>query len=721
MIRTHRALIVASVGLPLIVLAIGSALAWQSAVADGQVRLRRTVDVAHENAARVFETYRLVLKEADAALPASSDLEIASREREFHDRLAAMIDRLPQVKDLFVVDEQGHPIVSARLYPVPRELTVADRDYFQATRSGEPGLAVGGLQVSRVDQATSFFVAVPRMAPDSRFHGSVVVSVDPTYFENYWQRNDLADTTPNGMTLVLFRSDGAFLVRWPQPIRAGGAMASQSFHAQLAKAPEAGSYQLRFPDDGLFRMLAYRHVENLPLYVVASLRESGVTAAWLAAMVKHLYFGVPATLALFSLAVAAARRARREHTALELLEVESRRREIAEEAFRQSQKMEAVGRLTGGIAHDFNNLLMAMSGSVEHLIRVAPQDDERTRRYTAMAREAVQRAATLTHRLLAFARQQPLETKPVNLNRLVTGTSELLLRTLGEDIRIETVLAGGLWTIESDANQLENSLLNLAINARDAMPEGGKLTIETANAHLDDAYAAAHAEVTPGQYVLLAVTDTGRGMPPEIVGRVFDPFFTTKPAGRGTGLGMSMVYGFVKQSGGHIKIYSEIGRGTTIKIYLPRSATQADVAADQPVAPPQVPRGRGETVLVVEDDDAVREISIASLQELGYQAMGARDARSALELIRQNHDIALLFTDVVLPGGMDGRALAEQARLLRPGLQVLFTTGYTPNAIIHNGVLDAGVHLLTKPFTTATLGVKLAAMLAAARTAASGN
>jgi signal transduction histidine kinase/ActR/RegA family two-component response regulator len=716
--RSHRVLILACIVLPMSVLAVGSYFAWRAAVETGLARLGRTIDVAHENAARVFETYKLLLGEADDPIADLSDVEIGARERELHERLAAMIATLPQAQDLQVFDVQGHPLVSARVYPVPHDVSVADQDFFRNLPDARDNLTIGSLQVDRLDHEPSFDVAVPWISRAGVFRGGLAVSVNPAYFQNYWRRNELADETPAGMTMVLFRSDGAFLARWPQPIRIGsGVRASPSFHAKLATNPDAGAYKQRFPDDGIFRMLAYRRVDEMPLYVVASLRRSSITERWLSTMAEYLYFGVPATLALVSLAVAAARRARRESEALALLRVESQRREQAEAAFRQAQKMEAIGRLTGGIAHDFNNLLTAISGSVEYLVKAIPTQDDRTRRYAAMARESVQRAATLTHRLLAFSRQQALETKSVNLNRLVAGMSELLRRTLGEDVQIETVLAGGLWPTESDPNQLENTLLNLAINARDAMPDGGKLTIETLNAHLDASYAAAHAEVEPGQYVQLAVTDTGCGMTPEIVGKVFEPFFTTKPAGKGTGLGMSMVYGFVKQSRGHIKIYSEVGRGTTVKIYLPRSPQSAELPPDLSEAPPRPPQSHGETVLVVEDDDAVRGLSVATLQELGYRVISARDAAAALDLLRGNPDVRLLFTDVVLPGSLNGRRLAEQACILRPGLPVLFTTGYTPNAIIHNGVLDSGVHLLSKPFSAAELGAKIAAMLAAVRQA----
>ncbi len=393
------------------------------------------------------------------------------------------------------------------------------------------------------------------------------------------------------------------------------------------------------------------------------------------------------------------------------LETEMAERQALETTLRQAQKMEAIGQLTGGIAHDFNNLLTAIGGGIEILINAVPNPDERVQRFAALGRDAVQRATRLTHRLLAFARQQPLEIQTVDLNRLIAGMSELLIRTLGEHVEVETVSATGLWLTRTDPSQLENALLNLAINARDAMPQGGLLTIETANVALDAVYAAAQMDVEAGQYVMLAVSDTGTGMSRETVARAFDPFFTTKAVGKGTGLGLSMVYGFAKQSGGHIKIYSELGCGTTIKLYLPRAVPIAETVLSQPVTVSAAPVQRDETILVVEDDDAVRAFSLGFLRDLGYTALAASDAAMALDLLYRNAEVTVLFTDVVLTGGMDGRQLAKQATLLRPNLRVLFTTGYTPNAIIHGGILDPGVHLLPKPFTAATLGAKLRSLL----------
>jgi PAS domain S-box-containing protein len=377
-----------------------------------------------------------------------------------------------------------------------------------------------------------------------------------------------------------------------------------------------------------------------------------------------------------------------------------------EEALRQSQKMEAIGQLTGGVAHDFNNLLQVIIGNLDTIMRNVSDDAPRLKRAASQALNGARRAASLTQRLLAFSRRQPLDPKPVNVNVLVTGLSDMVHRTLGETVGVETVLAAGLWQIEADANELESAILNLAVNARDAMPEGGRLTIETANAHIDDAYATSYAEVVPGQYVCISVSDTGKGMDDATVARAFEPFFTTKPVGKGTGLGLSQVYGFVKQSGGHIKIYSEIGEGTTVKIYLPRLAS--DVVAAEDDVEGVIPDSDGEeTILVLEDDDDVRTYSVEILRELGYRVIEAHDGPSALRLLERQTRVDLLFSDVVLPGGMTGAQVAEQARVLRPELKVLFTTGYARNAIIHQGRLDKGVRLITKPFNSADLAVKV--------------
>jgi signal transduction histidine kinase/DNA-binding response OmpR family regulator len=391
----------------------------------------------------------------------------------------------------------------------------------------------------------------------------------------------------------------------------------------------------------------------------------------------------------------------------EAVEVTERRQ--AEEALRQAQKMEGIGQLTGGVAHDFNNLLTVIVGSLETLRRQIGKpgfDPDGVVRSVDSAMRGAQRAASLTQRLLAFSRQQPLDPKPVDVSRLVTGMSDLLHRTIGEQISVETVLSAGLWRTNIDANQMEMAIINLAVNSRDAMPNGGKLTIETANTQLDERYVAHQAEVVPGQYVMLAVSDNGSGMSRETVAKAFEPFFTTKDIGHGTGLGLSQVYGFVKQSGGHVKIYSEPGQGTTVKIYLPRLYSNEAVGAAEPAQ--RIAKGRdGETILAVEDDNDVRAHTCGILRELGYQVLEAANGMAALGVLQAHPEVDLLFTDVGLPGGMNGRQLAGAARGLNRKLKVLFTTGYARNAIVHDGRLDPGVQLITKPFSFAGLSEKL--------------
>jgi signal transduction histidine kinase/ActR/RegA family two-component response regulator len=400
------------------------------------------------------------------------------------------------------------------------------------------------------------------------------------------------------------------------------------------------------------------------------------------------------------------------------LMAEMKRREVAEATLRQAQKIETIGQLTGGIAHDFNNMLTVIMGNLDTARRRLNTLDNAAVlvRPIDAALQGARNAAKLTHRLLAFSRQQALEPVALNLNSLIAGVADMLVRTVGETVKVETVLGAGLWTTFADANQVESSLINLIVNAKDAMPDGGKLTIETSNAFLDEAYVAAFGDLKPGQYVMLSVTDTGHGIAPAMLEKVFEPFFTTKGPGKGTGLGLAMVHGFVKQSGGHIRVYSEVDEGTTVKIYLPRlvGPLPAKAVPFGPVAVNDVTPRRanpGETVLLVEDDLGVREYAIGVLEDLGYRVVAAEDGSEALKAFEAAERVDLLFTDVVLGGSMNGRQLAEAIKARKPGLPVLFTTGYTRNAIVHQGRLDAGVHLLSKPYTQRDIAEKVRALI----------
>lgn len=390
---------------------------------------------------------------------------------------------------------------------------------------------------------------------------------------------------------------------------------------------------------------------------------------------------------------------------------EMQKREQSEAQLRQFQRMEAVGNLTGGIAHDFSNMLAVVTSGLTLIQRHLARGDTDVGKFIDGAMQGAEGAASLTRRLLAFSRQQPLSPEVVDCNRLISDMSDLLMRTMPENIEIDVVLGERLWRSYIDVPGLENAILNLVVNARDAMPDGGKVTIETSNAHLDDTYAAENAEVTPGDYVMVEVTDAGTGIDKAVLDKVFEPFFTTKEPGRGTGLGLSQVHGFIKQSGGHIRIYSELGRGTAVKLYLPRHSEERSRPGTRSRRVEALPLAcGGETILVVEDELAVRHGTVSMLEELGYVVLEAEDGTSALRALDEHSEVALLITDVVMPG-MNGRQLADEAIQRRPGLRVLFASGYARNAIVHHGTLEPGVHLIAKPFTLETLAQKVSELL----------
>jgi signal transduction histidine kinase/ActR/RegA family two-component response regulator len=703
-----RGMIAASVIVPLLVLAGGSWVAWRDTVAAADAELRGDLAVASEQTARVLDTHVLLGGRVNDLLGNLTDEEVAARELELHDKLVAMIAGYGQITAIVVTGKDGSALVGSSRYPADHRINFSDRGYFVALRGGTAPFEIGGIVVGRLTHEPLFSVAIRRGNDPKHFAGVIMVGVAPSYFSNF-DRAMFADD-PNFSAGVL-RADGTLLAAYPQTVPTDEATATDSQLADAAQHTPDGMMRGHATLDGSDQLIAYRKLVNYPVIVTVGRRWNSVVGEWRDLIATHLVFGIPATVCLLMLSLLATRQWRHQHDTLAQLQAEVARRELAEEALRQSVKMEAVGRLTGGIAHDFNNHLTVINSNIELLQRRLPPNNEALVRLTEAAMSGVQRAATLTHRLLAFSRQQPLDPEPLDVGRLVSDMSDLLRRTLGESIAIETVLAGGLWQTKVDANQLENVLLNLAVNARDAMPDGGKLTIETANTHLDDAYAASHSEVTTGQYVLLAVTDTGTGMTQDVIDKAFEPFFTTKPLGRGTGLGLSMVYGFVKQSGGHVAIYSEAGQGSTIKVYLPRFVRVEPRPAPGSDTVKEHPRGTGETILVVEDDEEVRRSSVEALRELGYEVLEAGDAMDGVRLIVDRGPIDLLFTDVGLPGGVNGRALADAAQSAQSGLRVLFTTGYTRNAILHNGVLDHGVQFIAKPFTLTALAAKIREVL----------
>jgi signal transduction histidine kinase/ActR/RegA family two-component response regulator len=708
-LRAYYGLAVAALLVPLLLLSGGAWLTWQSMLHDARQGLDRALAVSAEQATRVLDTHILIAARVNDLLGGLDDAAVRTHETQLRDQILAMIRPFPQVTAVVASDSRGQALLATPGYPVGQARTFAGRDYFQVLRDGREPVFIGATLASGLDGQAAFSVARRKGDDPRQFQGIILVFVSSRYFEAFGRSlfNGSADYAAG-----LFREDGALLARYPstQDMLSAVTRSNALLMTAIARDPVSGMVR-GDAVDGILRLMAYRKLDAYPVYASVGRSWHSIVVAWREQMAIRLIFGIPAAIALFALSLLVARRARRESATLAALQTETRRRSQAEDALRHAQKMEAVGRLTGGIAHDFNNHLTAISSNVELLKRRLPDNAAGLAQLADAAMLGVGRAATLTQRLLAFSRQQTLDPEPLDAAQLVAGMLDLLRRTLGEDVAIDSVSSGLLWPTRIDANQLESALLNLAVNARDAMPRGGTLTIETANAVLDESYVARHADLTAGQYVMIAVRDTGIGMSPEVQARSFEPFFTTKPFGQASGLGLSMVYGFVAQSGGHVRIESELGHGTTIRLYLPRYVQQPSPLATEGDATAGRAHGTAETVLVVEDDDTVRHAAVEALRDIGYQVLEAPDAMEAFRLIADRGGIDLLFTDVGLPGGVNGRALADAAHNIDPALKVLFTTGYARDATLRPDMLDGDVNFLAKPFSLQQLEAKVREVL----------
>jgi two-component system, NtrC family, sensor kinase len=664
-------------------------------------RLVRSIDLEQEEARTIFLLVNHALDDASEIVAGMSASDIRGNVLSVYDRLRKLVAQIPIAQSVWIYDANGDVLVSTMVQPPPSH-NFADRDFIRAHADGDAGTYYG-----RVYQPLfgpqPFFTVSRRLPRDGSFEGVIEISVPPSNFFRFFSTMAYA----KGLQYALIREDGALLARYPTapPGAPDKLDETTGFRRTIATDPAGGFYTTTSPVDGIRRRFATRRLDAAPLYLSAGIATSAIRDEWIGGMAPHLIFGVPATLLLFFTLLTVLRRTQR-------LYHEMDQRFVAEESLRQALKMEAIGQLTGGVAHDFNNLLTIILGNLEMAKRqlIAWTDAEHTKlsRRIDNAMQGATRAATLTKRLLAFSRQQTLSPAIIDINRLLSGLADFLQRAIGEHISLEIVGSAGVWPVEADQTELEAAVLNLAVNARDAMPEGGNLTIEASNSYLDEAYCRQNTDARPGQYVQITATDTGAGMTRQTLGRAFEPFFTTKQVGQGTGLGLSQVYGFVKQSGGHVKIYSEVGEGTSVKIYLPRHLGSSAASAEATPAPDR--SERGETILVAEDDNDVRAYVVETLEGLGYDVIGTAGAEAALKVLAQNARIKLLLTDVVMPG-KDGRKLALEAVQLQPDLKVLFMTGYSHNAIVHQGRLDPGVALIQKPLTSDQLAAMVRKVL----------
>jgi two-component system NtrC family sensor kinase len=686
-------------------LALFALMGWrnyQTIQSLGDERISRSLDLQQEEALKAFQLVDLALRDVDELTSEMTESKIRDNAPGLHEKLKSLVAAIPEIQSLWVYDRNGFALVTSVGQPPPSR-SYADRDFFKAHLNPDAGTYYGQVYNSQFN-GQPFFTVSRRLMRDGAYVGVEEASILPSNFVQFYETmaNDV------GLQYAMLRDDGRFLARFPalRPGETEQLDEHTGFHRTITQNPAGGFYKSTSPVDHVERRYGVRRFGSTSLYFSAGIEAATLGREWVASLLPYLVIGAPAALIVFLTLTAVFHRTKR-------LYAEVDRRVAAEESLRQSQKLDAIGQLTGGVAHDFNNLLTIIIGNLEGAQRQLDSWTEgaqiKLSRRVENAMHGAQRAATLTKRLLAFARQQPLSPTVVDVDRLVSGLGEFLRRTLGENISFEVVGSGGLWPVEADSAELEAAILNLAVNARDAMPEGGRLTIETANAFLDEAYCRLHNDVQAGQYVLIAVSDTGPGMKREILDRAFEPFFTTKPTGQGTGLGLSQVYGFAKQSGGHAKIYSEPGEGTTVKLYLRRftgmaaaSTERANVAVSN--AQPD------ECVLVVEDDADVRGYVVETLGSLGYDVLQAASGEAALRLIDEYKGIRLLLTDVVM-SGMNGRQLADQAVQRNPTLKILFMTGYSRNAIVHQGRLDPGVELIQKPITAQHLGNRVRQIL----------
>jgi len=678
-IRLLQLMMVASVVLPLVLFAFAAWLNYRHELTVADDRIGRSLDILHEHTLKVFQTVERAIAEVDEIVRGMPDEAIRDQQPRLHERMKRIVDALPQLRAIFLIDRDGRPLVSSQFVQVPADMRSRERSFFNVHVAADVGIFVSEVMAPRLDEVGSPFFVLSRRRPseEGSFTGVIAVAVVPQYFEEFYA---LIGRSP-GELYALLRADGKFLARFPQPPDRLGAVGPG-----LETAPERAIRTGRSNIDGAERRVGYRKLEGFPVYAIAGIATSAIRDEWTATMAGHLIYGLPATLFILLILAIALRRTRRLHD-------EAERREAAEAALRQAQRLEAIGQMTGGVAHDFNNLLMVVSGSAERLRR--DLTSEKHRRLLDMIMNATNRGESLTRQLLAFSRRQMLTPVAMNLAQRLPELKDMLNRSLRDDITLEVAVPEEGCTVKADPSELELALLNLAVNARDAMPNGGTLRISAEPVTLKGSPAE---DGLSGDFVAIRVADTGGGIAPEILPRVFEPFFTTKDVGKGTGLGLSQVYGFAKQSGGAATVASTVGRGTVITLYLPRTQ---DLPAPS-VAPTEreaAPRSAG-TVLLVEDSPEVAEVATAYFQQLGYMVKQVGGAKEALELIGNDPKIDLVFSDLLMPGGMSGLELGQAIHRRYPAMPVLLATGYS------DGVRDAveqGFVVLQKPFDLAAL------------------
>ncbi|MCC8983005.1 ATP-binding protein [Bradyrhizobium acaciae] len=676
----------ASLALPLALFAFASAMSWISTSEAADQEIQRTLDVAHEHALKVFETIDRSLAEVTEVIRGMSDADIVAREKGLHARLRVVAEALPQVKSVWVFDANGRALVNSLVSPAP-DVDFSDRDYFRIPAERDIGTYIGEVLTPRPPYLGARFFSVGRRRnnEDGSFGGVIQASVLPEYFENFYAK---IGREP-GSFLALIRTDGAVLAHFPVIDHDVRFEPSGPLGRQIVANPLAGAMTIQSPADGIERRMRYQRLAEYPIYVSAGLETAAIRSRWVSTIAQHLIFGIPATALLFGLLALAYRRTQR-------LEEEASRRIEAEEALRHGQRLEALGQLTGGVAHDFNNLLTVIRASVD-MLRRQDLPEPRRQRYIDAISNTVNRAAKLTNQLLAFARRQTLKPEVFDASQNVRTLSEMIATLIGSRIEIAAQVPDESCLVNADAGQFETAIINMAVNARDAMDGVGRLTIMVRP--VNDLPSTTTGPPNPHGHVAVSVTDTGVGIPPELFGRIFEPFYTTKEVGHGTGLGLSQVFGFAKQSGGEVTVTSDVGKGTTFTLYLPRvvgeHSPQSLLAEDAP----SVDRANA-SVLIVEDNAEVGKFAADTLTQLGCTCVLVENATHALEELAVDPSrFDLVFTDVVMPG-MSGIELAEEIRRQGLDLPIVLASGYS-QVLSQQG--SGGFELLQKPYSAEQL------------------
>ncbi|HET7593934.1 MAG TPA: ATP-binding protein [Stellaceae bacterium] len=697
-LRPLKLLLAAVIVVPLALFGGAAWLNYRWSLEEAQAQLTRTTDAVHEHALKVFQTNELALDRIAERFGELDWRQIAT-DPAVHAYLKHLAGDVPHAAVLGFIAPDGRVVATnLELPPVPAKR----HDFLRVPRGDDDDLFISELTIGNYTQHLQFlFIRYKPNSERTADGGYILVSMRPEYFRAYY---DAAFGKDYAISII--RADGGILARYPE-LQLGTVLAPDTGYRQaIAANPDHGEYRTHSAVDGAERLFSYAKLGDYPVYVAVGIDSATVTRRWLDKMASHLVFGAPATLGLIILTIVALRRTARERAALLQANAEARRREELEASLYQAQKMEAVGQLTGGVAHDFNNLLTAIMGGLDTMLQSGSLPHS-LRKQVAGAMRAAERGARLTQQLLAFSRQQMLHPEVVEVNRLLREFETLMRRAVGESIEFSVALDRDVDACRIDPAQFQSAILNLVVNARDATPAGGRVTLATSRLVLAKDAAPPDPEMAPGRYVVVSVGDTGTGMTADVRAQAFNPFFTTKEVGKGSGLGLSQVYGFTKQSGGHITIDSAPGRGTTVRLYMPGVAApveHAAVATGERAAPP----ASAGSVLIVEDDEAVRETARQSLAALGYRTPTAVDAAAALAILRRGEPIDLLFTDIVMPGGMSGVELAHEARRLRGDLKVLLTTGY---AAVAESRADEDFAVLSKPYRQNELAERIAALL----------